>query len=123
MVVVDKFSKMAHSIPYHKTDDASHIADLYFKEVVRLHDIPRTITSNWDVKFMSHFWRTLGRKMRTRLQFSYVSHPQTNGQTEVINKSLGDLSSTFNVVDLSPYYGEDKDLIEENIVLFLTQRE
>ena len=59
IAVVDWFSKMAHLILCHKSDNASYIAHLCFKEVIKLHGISRSIVFNRDTKFLSMFWKCL----------------------------------------------------------------
>jgi hypothetical protein len=78
-LVIDHFSKMAHFIPCHKTDDASHIANLFFRDIIRLHGFPTSIVSDRDVNFMSYFWKTLMAKIGIKLLFSSSSHPQMDG--------------------------------------------
>ena len=93
--VVDRFSKISHFIACRKTDDAQHVANLFFKEVVRLYGMPRTIVSDRDAKFLSYSWKTLWGKLGTKILFSTICHSQTNGQTKVVNRTLSQLLWTM----------------------------
>lgn len=83
-----RFSKLAHFIPCNKNQ---HIARLFFRDVIRLHGLPKTIVSNCVVKFMSYIWKTLWKMLNMTLKFSSVYHSQTDSQTEMVNRSSGNL--------------------------------
>ena len=62
------------------------MADLFFREIFRLHGLPSFIVSDWDSKFMSTFWQELFRLCGTDLTPSTSYHPQIDGHTEIVNK-------------------------------------
>ena len=74
-VVVDRFNKRGQFIPCKTTHDASHIAHIFFKEIIRIHGLTLSIVSDRDIKFMSHFWKTLWCRLRINLSFGPAYHP------------------------------------------------
>ena len=75
MVVVDRLSMSAHFIPIQSTNKMVQIADIFMKEIFRLHGIPKTVISDRDVKFTSAFWKTLFSGLGTQIHFSTAYHP------------------------------------------------
>ena len=81
-VVVDRLTKSAHFLPVRTDYSLDKLAELYIKEIVRLHGIPVSIISDRDPRFTSRFWGKLQEALGTRLNFSTAFHPQTDGQFE-----------------------------------------
>jgi transcription antitermination factor NusG len=87
-VVVDKFSKYAIFCECKSTISAKQTAELFIKHVFIHFGMPKQIISDRDARFLSSFWTHLFRLLDVKLMKSSAYHPQTDGQTERMNKTL-----------------------------------
>ena len=88
MVVVDRLTKYAHFIGLSHPYTALLIAKTFISHIVRLHGIPTSIVSDRDRVFISSFWKALFQLSGTKLCMSSSYHPQSDGQTEAVNRIL-----------------------------------
>jgi len=88
LTVVDRFSKQAHFLPLSHPYTAATVARAFFDGIVRLHGFPASIVSDRDPVFTGHVWRDLFKLAGVKLRMSTAFHPQTDGQSEVINRTI-----------------------------------
>jgi hypothetical protein len=99
MVVVDRFFKMSHFITCKKISDATNVIVLFFKEIVRFHGLPRSITSYTNTIFIRYFWKTNVDNKSALLEEDTPLSQQHLAQHATIHWcSLGSASLIFNVL-------------------------
>jgi hypothetical protein len=95
-VVIDQFSKMSIMMACKKNIRAEATAKLFFERVWVHFGIPKSIISDQDNKFLSTFWSSLWSMLDTNLTKSTTFHPQTDGQTEVVNRMIVQILRMYN---------------------------
>ena len=95
-MVVDRFSKMAIMAAYKKNITVESTAKLFVERVWVKFWIPQSIISDWDSRFLNTFWSSLWSMLNTKLTKSTNFHPQTDGQTEVVNGMIVHIMRMYN---------------------------
>ena len=71
------------------------LAEIYIRDIVKLHGVPSSIVSDRDPRFTSRFWKSLQDALGSKLRLSSAYHPQTDGQSERTIQSLEDLLCVY----------------------------
>jgi len=88
LVIVDRFSKMAHFIPLRTEEHITELALTLVKAIWCLHGLPESIVSDRDTQFMSKFWTSLMQLLQVNLKLSTAFHPESDRQTARVNQAL-----------------------------------
>jgi len=111
LVVVDYLTKLAHFIPTHKSQTSEQVAKILRREIVRLHGVSEVLVSDRDPKLVGNYMKDLFRCLGVKHTPSTAFHPQTDGQTERMNRVLQEMLRNY-VSPLHDDWDEYLDLAE-----------
>jgi hypothetical protein len=91
IVFVDRLTKMTHIAPTTTTVDAAGTARLFVENVWKHHGLSQDLVSDRGSVFVGNFFSELLTILGTKHKRSTAFHPQTDGQTERVNRVLEDM--------------------------------
>lgn len=87
-MICDRLTKFVHLLALPSKYTTKDLASRFTVEIFRLHGVPKSIIFDRDPLFVSQLWKEFFKLQGTTLKYSLSYHPQTDGQTEVVNRSL-----------------------------------
>ena len=88
---VDRLTKQAHFVATKATLDAQGTANLYVQNVYRQHGLSESIVSDRDPRFTADVYKSIFQSLGVKLEFSTANHPQTDGITERVHRTIGQI--------------------------------
>uniref|UniRef100_A0AAV1UZD8 Integrase catalytic domain-containing protein n=1 Tax=Peronospora matthiolae TaxID=2874970 RepID=A0AAV1UZD8_9STRA len=91
LLFADRFSKMVHLVAVLESITAQGCARVFIDTIFRLHGLPHELVCDRDPRLTAEFWQSVFRSLGTRLKMSTSDHPETDGQTERVNRVLEEI--------------------------------
>jgi hypothetical protein len=107
LVFIDRLTKMVHLVPTTEALDARGFADLFVQHVFSKHGMPKEVVSDRGPQFNNQFWEELCKRLGMDRRMSSAYHPQSNGQTERVNRVIEEMMRSY----ISPSQREWNELL------------
>ena len=88
MVVVDRFSKMIHLIPFKSIPNSALTAKAFINNIYKLHGLPYDIITDRGVQFTSDLWQEFLTQLGIKSKIATTDHHETVGQVERCNSYI-----------------------------------
>ncbi|KAJ9509743.1 hypothetical protein QJQ45_011389 [Haematococcus lacustris] len=95
LVLVDRLTKMIHLVKTWESMTATQYAKLFLEHVFRLHGMPRSVVSDRRPQFHNKFWAEVTKLLQVQVNLSSAYHPETDGQTERVNRVIEEMLRHF----------------------------
>ena len=105
VVFVDKYTKMVHIVPCRDTLTSAEFVRMFMDTIVKSHGVPKRLICDRDPRFTANYMRSVMAQLNTEIAASTAYHPQTDGQTERMNRVIQEMLRHY-VMDIYEIWPE-----------------